>query len=124
MTSKEKEVEAVYKAMKDAKEARMYKRYQAIYLKLTGVKLLDIAKIVGVTKKTVDNYWAVYRKEGLDGLVPEKQTGAPKKLTKQQETDLLELIVNKTPVDVGFPVSYNWTAKIVREYVLKEYGIK
>lgn len=118
------EIHAVYEAMKDAKEARMYKRYQAIYLKLTGVKLVDIARIVGVAKKTVDNYWADYRKEGLEGLVPKKQPGAPKKLTEQQEEDLLAVIINKTPADVGLPVSYNWTAKIVRDYVLKEYDKK
>ena len=80
--------------MKDAKEARMYKRCQAIYLKLTGVKLVDIARIVGGAKKTGDNYWADYRKEGPEGFVPEKQPGAPKKLTEQQEEDLLEVIIN------------------------------
>ena len=124
MTMKDdKRIQEVYRAMKKAKEVRMYRRYQAIYLRLTGVKLLDIARIVGVTKKTIDNYWAAYRHGGLAALVPEKQTGAPKKLTEQQEKDLLNVIITKTPVDVGFPTTYNWTAKIVGEYVQKEYGV-
>ena len=52
MTSKDKEIDAVYQAMKDAKDARMYKRYQAIYLKLTGIKLLEkLQKLLVLPKK-------------------------------------------------------------------------
>lgn len=95
--------------MKVASETRMFRRYQVISLRLTGKTLFETAGIVGIARKTVDNYWAAYKKGGMEAFTPKKQPGAEKKMTGQQEEEILDMIVNHTPVDYGFPVSYNWT---------------
>lgn len=118
------EVVKVEQAMKETKNIRMYKRYQVIFLKLTGKTIREIANTVKVSERTVDYYWVAYREKGLEGLVPKKPTGQPKKLTDDQEFELLDLIINNTPAGVGFPASYNWNAGIIREYVLREYNVK
>jgi len=45
-------------------------------------------------------------------------------LTDKQEDELLDMIINKRPVDMGFPASFNWTAKIVRDYSKKVHNVK
>ncbi|WP_406608075.1 IS630 family transposase [Candidatus Infernicultor aquiphilus] len=122
--TKNEEINIVYKTMKSAKEIRMYKRYQAIYWRLKGKTLFETADIVGVSKRTVDNYWAKYKEGGLEVLKPKKQPGARKRLTDKQEDELVDMILNKTPAGVGFPASFNWTAKIVRDYIKKAYDVK
>jgi putative transposase len=47
-----------------------------------------------------------------------------RKIQGKQKDELVDMIINKTPVDVGFPASFNWTAKIVRDYIKKAYDIK
>ena len=118
------EIIMIEQVMKSTKNIRLYKRYQVIFLKLTGKPIKEIADIVKVSERTVDNYWAAYRVKGLESLVPKKPTGQPKKLTDDQEFELLDLIINNTPAGVGFPASYNWNAKIVCDYVLREYNVK
>jgi len=77
MTRKE-EIKIVYKAMKSTKEIRIYKRYQTIYWRLKGKTIFETTDIVGVSRRTVDNYWAKYKEGGLELLKPKKQTGAKK----------------------------------------------
>ena len=121
MSDNNKEIQAIYDAMKGAKETRMFKRYQTISLKLTGEKIADIAKIVGISKRTVNNYWRAYQKGGLEGLIPKKQPGAIKKLTDEQEAELLKEIIDMTLDNVGFKADKNWTAEIVRDHIQNKY---
>lgn len=105
--TKNEEINIVYKAMKSTKEIRMYKRYQTIYWRLKGKTLFKTADIVGVSRRIVDNYWAKYKEEGLQALKPKKQPGVKKRLTDKQEDKLVDMILNKTPVDMEFPASFN-----------------
>ena len=77
MTCRE-EVVKVEQAMKETKNIRMYKRYQVIFLKLTGKTIREIANTVKVSERTVDYYWAAYREKGLEGLIPKSLQVSPK----------------------------------------------
>lgn len=50
---KHNELEKVTEAMKQAKERRMYERYQAIYLHLKGTSMTAIAEILNRNRMTV-----------------------------------------------------------------------
>lgn len=81
--TKNEEINVVYKTMKSAKEIRMYKRYQAIYWRLKGKTLFETADIVGVSKRTVDNYWAKYKEGRIGGTKTEKTAWRKKKINRQ-----------------------------------------
>lgn len=119
----QQEIQAVLKKMSKEKNTKMFKRYQTIYLRLKGRQLKEIADIVRVSRKTVNNYIKAYKKDGLDGLIPGKSTGQPKFLTDQQENQLKNTIVNNVPADLSFTATYNWNANIVRKYIENTYGI-
>ena len=50
------EIQALKKAMKDAKDKRMYLRYKVIYLHTKGYTNLDIASLEGLDNHTVGIY--------------------------------------------------------------------
>lgn len=113
----------VVEAMKKTDDRRMFERYQVIYLFLKGYKQKDIADIVLRSIKTVSNYIQIYRNEGLNGLKMGHPTGPPRKLTEQQEHELVQVIAYHTPHDVGYENHYNWTLAIMVNFIEREWGV-
>lgn len=112
------------KLMKKTKNVVMHRKYQVIYLHMRGYTNKFIAKIVNLHEQTVGIYINTYRNQGIESLIPKKSPGAPCYLTKEQENKLYEVIRKKTPHEVGFENTYNWTAKIGCLYVKREFGVE
>ena len=117
------ELQRVKSAMNSEKEARYFKRYQSLYLYLSGKKCDEVASIVGLSKISVSRINQVYKKEGLAGIPDKPRGGRPRRLTQQQEAKIKELILNKVPSEVGFPAEFNWTAGLVAKYIKREFGL-
>jgi transposase len=117
------ELQRVKSAMNNEKEARYFKRYQSLYLYLSGKKCDEVASIVGLSKISVSRINQVYKKEGLTGIPDKPREGRPRKLTQQQEAKIKELILSKVPSEVGFPAEFNWTAGLVAKYIKREFGL-
>ena len=43
--------------------------------------------------------------------------GAPRKLTLEQEQELVQVIATKLPIDIDFPAKHNWTLVIVASFI-------
>jgi putative transposase len=95
--------------MRETKDKRLYQRYQCIYLLLSGESHENIAKILNRDIDTICDYVQAYYAAELKGLEMQHSPGRPKRLTSEQEQELYQTIMEKTPVDVGFPVNMNWT---------------
>ena len=108
---------------KKIKEPRMKLRYDVIIQLLRGYTRKEAAKMYNITERTVRNYENSYRSKGIEGLAMGKSTGAPPKLTKEQEELLYECIVKKMPKDVGYAPFVNWTANLVRQWVKCQFGV-
>nr|WP_315080673.1 winged helix-turn-helix domain-containing protein [uncultured Clostridium sp.] len=50
-------------------------------------------------------------------------SGAPRKLSTEQEQKLVDVITNNTPDEVGFESRKNWTIKLVQKWVLSNFNI-
>jgi transposase len=94
-------------AMKETKNIRMYKRYLVILRHLEGISNIDIGKMVSLEQHTVGDYVRNYKAKGLLGLEIKRGTGAPRKLSKDQERLIFETVTNKTPDEVGFECRKN-----------------
>jgi transposase len=108
--------------MKTTKNKRMFERYQALYLYKTGYNREEIASIIGRSTRSVNSYISAYLRNGIEGLQMQRQSGCPRKLTPDQESQLVEVITTKVPNDVGFTSKYSWTLKIITSYVEREFG--
>lgn len=116
------ELEHVKAAMKQAKERRMYERYQAIYLHLKGTPMTAIADILYRNRMTVSSYIHTYENGGLAALQLKHSSGAPTRLTKEQQDQLKQTVAYSVPHEVGFTAKHNWTLELIATYVEREWG--
>jgi transposase len=119
---KQTALQEVTQVMKQAKERRMYERYQAVYLFLKGKSTKEIAEILNRSKETVNSYIRAYESGGLAAMPMKYSPGAPTRLTKEQEEQLKQTIVHSVPHEVGFTARHNWTLEIIAAYIEREFG--
>lgn len=110
-------------AMKENKDLRMHERYQTILMVLHKIPYKEISRITGRSVATICNYVKAYRQGGLEGLNRDHSPGRPRLLTPEQEQQVYQTIIDKTPVDVGFPSKMNWTSPIIRKWIEQEFGV-
>jgi transposase len=101
---------------------RMFERHQTIRLYLQGTDYNQIATAIGRPESTIKAHIRIYRKHGLDGLIMKFSTGAPERLTKEQQAQVKQTIINSLPHDVGFTAKFNWTLEIIGAYIKCEFG--
>jgi len=94
-------------ALHSRENVRLHERYQVVNMVLQGHSYQTISQMVKRSMTTVGRYVEAYRQEGLSGLAMTRPTGRPRRLTEEQEQQLYDLIVEKTPADVGFPAEMN-----------------
>jgi putative transposase len=111
-------------AIKQNKDKAMHVRYMCIYQYLKGVANVESAKMYNVCPHTVGKYIKKYKEQGLKALVPAPKCGAPKRMTKEQEEKLVEVILTKTPDEVGFNSRKNWNSLIVMQWAIENFGIE
>ncbi len=124
MRTSQEELTQIKNAMDLEKKARIFKRYQALYLFLSGKTCNEVADIVGITKNTVSNIHVVYKNEGIDGIPDKNMPGRPSRLNEEQIASIKTLILEQLPVEVGFPAEFNWTAGLIAKFIRREYGYK
>ena len=115
--------EEVNQALKNNSNKRMHIRYMVILNYLQGYKLNEIAYMNNISSQTVGVYVKKYKLFGLSGLAMGKSSGAPHHLTDAQESELVKIITTRTPDEEGFTARKNWDTTIIRQLVMKLYGV-
>lgn len=113
----------VKNALNENKNIRMQTRYIAILNYLQGYTQNEIASMLNISSQTVGTYIKKYKLKGLAGLNMAKSPGATPHLNKDQEAELVDIILTKTPDQLGFTARKNWDTTILRQFVLKFYGV-
>lgn len=122
MNSNNKKIIEVENRLKQEKNRRMYERYQTIRLYLMGNTYQQISTILSRSERTICNYVRSYKKYGLDGLTMKFSSGKPTRLTKAQQEQLKQAIINHVPHEVGFTAKFNWTLEIIAAYIQREFS--
>ncbi|MDT2238687.1 helix-turn-helix domain-containing protein [Paenibacillus larvae] len=99
----------------------MYERYQAIYLHLKGTSMKRSLTFLNRNRMTVSSYVHTYENGGLGALQIKHSSGAPTRLTKQQDR-LKQTVAYSVPHEVGFTAKHNWTLELIATYVEREWG--
>jgi transposase len=101
-------------------------RVRAIRARELGFRCNDIADILGVAPESVSRWWSAYQSGGVEAL-PGDRSGRPfgsgRTLTAEQEEQIQQGIVEKSPEEHGI-ASALWTRQAVAELIEKEFGIK
>ncbi|MDT2249144.1 helix-turn-helix domain-containing protein [Paenibacillus larvae] len=100
----------------------MYERYQAIYLHLKSTSMKASFDILNRNRMTVSSYIHTYENGGLGALQIKHSSGAPTRLTAQQQDRLKQTVAYSVPHEVGFTAKHNWTLELIATYVEREWG--
>jgi transposase len=119
----EEELEALEKLYRTTKDVRLRSRAQIVLL--AGEQRMTapaIAKIVREADQTVRNWFKRYLAEGIEGLKDRPMPGAPSKITKEYEEQLLTA-VRRRPRSLEQPYSM-WTLQRLADYMAEQTGIR
>ena len=104
---------------RNAKSKITQRRCMAIMMLLTGSSQEQVCKIFEAEERSIRNWAFAYNECGVDGLIAKKRPGAPRKITKLLESELLETIENPQKEERTF-----WTAKAFHGYVSEKYQLE
>jgi len=100
-------------------------RKRGIHMIKQGIKKGEVARLLGVNKNTVSNWWKSYTARGTAGLSEQKR-GAPseakKLLSAAQETAIQKMLIDTMPDQLKLDYTL-WTRKAVRELVKREFDV-
>lgn len=84
--------------------------------------MVEIAGILNRNRMTVSSYIHTYETGGLTALQLKYSSGAPTRLTKEQQDQLKQTIAYSVPHEVGFAAKHNWTLELIAAYVEREWN--
>lgn len=96
---------------------------QVVRLKQKGFTGAEIFENTGVDANQVSKIWIVYQKKGIEGLKPKKRgrsKGEGKLLNKEQEQEIRQIIIDKTPDQLEFSCNL-WTRQAISDLVKRKY---
>lgn len=86
----------LYAELRQAKEAKWYRRLKIIQLSLTGMRVSQLAEQFDLCRVTIRSYIKAYNQGGVEGLRPRKSPGRPPKVGQLSRGDW-EQILRRTP---------------------------
>lgn len=87
---------------------------------MEGYTMVDVAAILGMHRQSVASYVKKFKEHALEGLLTRKQIPGKKPyLTKLQQEELKQLILNTTPAELHFGQEAFWNTRNI-QYVIKE----
>lgn len=109
-----------------SEQAQEEKRKQAIRLKRKGLKVSEIADMVGVRRQTITIWVAKYEAEGLDGIRSKtrgRREGDGRTLSPKQEVQLQKAIKTSNPEDYGLEVAL-WDRRAISFLIKEKFDIE
>ena len=100
-------------------------RKSIIRLDKQGKSTKEIAEILNVSERHVQNTKKNYKDGGMAAIKPGKRgrkSGDKRVLTQEQEKEIQQIIVDKTPEQLKFKECL-WTRKAIHELIMRKYKI-
>ena len=97
------------------------RRRQAVALLAEGWLPVDVARKVGVDRRSVRRWRAAHERDGPDGLAFRPAPGRPSKLDAQAQQRLAQLLL-KGARAAGFPTDL-WTCPRVGAVIRRRFGV-
>lgn len=108
-------------------EAQEELRRTAIRLVKSGKKQSWVAEHLGVSRVAVCNWWKRYNNEGSFQGLKKSQRGRPvgskRKMSKEQEEEIMRLLCDKTPDQLKLKFAL-WTREAVRQLIKDRFDIE
>ena len=113
-------------ARKISSEAQYELRCRCLRMVRQGMKQVEVALILDVSRTSVVRWLRNYRQEGMNGLKQKtrgRRHGQKRRLDREQERSIQRMLVDKTPDQLKLPFAL-WTRKAVQEAIVQHYDVK
>jgi transposase len=87
-----------------------------------GFSVTEVADFLDVGVRSVQRWWATFRRRGLQGLTAGIVLGRPRKLSRTQEKIVLRWLA-ESPTEHGFATEL-WTAPRIAQLIKQEWDIE
>ena len=119
----EKEIAQLKRLSRKTHDAKLRRRYDIVRLFLSKKAKPDIADILDISLTQVYLILNLYKQAGIEGLTLKQPPGRQRRLTDEQEKELISIITEKLPKEVGLGPYCNLTASLACKYVEDHYGV-
>lgn len=102
-------------------EALQKRRFRAISLLEKGYPPVEVARMVGVDRRSVRRWKAAKRKSGISSLKAKPSPGRPSRLKPQQKQKLRRMLL-KGAAGCGFPTDL-WTCPRVAQILRSRFNV-
>lgn len=103
-------------------EALERRRFKAIALLKEGFTPVEVARQLGVDRRSVRRWNAAYRKAGKEGLAAKPASGRPSKLSIEQRKRLRGYLLQGAKA-FGHPTDL-WTCPRVARLIREQFGVR
>jgi putative transposase len=108
--------------IKQAKEARVFRRAQAVRAVVTGQRLQTVSDTLHFTYSALRKWVYRFASHGAQGLVDRPRSGRPRKVTCALEQHLNRL-VDQDPLEHG-SLSSQWSCRELATVLARETGVQ
>ena len=97
------------------------RRVRAIDLLREGRPPVEVARMVGVDRRSVRRWKAAFQRQGAEGIRAKPAPGRPPRLSREAKKALVELLM-EGPIASGFPTDL-WTCPRVAHLIEGHFGV-
>jgi len=108
--------------IKQAKEARVFRRAQAVHNVVKGQRLQTVSEALSFTYSALRKWVHRFASQGVQGLVDRPRSGRPPKMTCELEKHLNRL-VDQDPLQHG-SIHSQWSCRELAAVLARETGVK
>lgn len=98
------------------------RKINTILMCIEGQSAREIEKLLHICYQTASKYIKTFNEKGLEGLLEYKMASGRPPILSEQEQDFCKEMFQLTPAQIGLDINTNWNARIMQDFIEKEFG--